>query len=407
MEADAPAGANRKVRARSEKNANGQGTIYWSVGRNRWVAQVYDVTQRRRTKFFHLKKDAQAWLGDQIRLRESGSISHSTNPRATVSEFVQGYISRQAESGRIVEETIRNYQQALNNHISPAFGKVRADKLSGEAVSALLNSLLKKGYSYGMRQTVFALLRASYRSGVKRQLVPSNPINHVDAPHGQSTPTRHIPNRDFEKIYHAATLNPWMHARVEVGMMIGLRPGEVRGLKWSDINWDESTMTVSRQLQGIKGEGYSFRPTKTAKKNQEHLIPLTAQTREILYNHFLFQREEKVAWVKDHDLIFPNKQGGPLDAKIDRRWWRELLESAGAPYYQLYQMRKTAFTHLANLGTPLPTLIALTGHANASTVMKHYAFATDEATRKALAGMDRIRPVTTVVEIGEDHRYGG
>lgn len=50
-------------------------------------------------------------------------------------------------------------------------------------------------------------------------------------------------------------------------MMMGLRPGEVRGLKWSDINWDERTLTIERQLQRVKAEGLVFRQVKQGSPN--------------------------------------------------------------------------------------------------------------------------------------------
>jgi len=101
---------------------------------------------------------------------------------------------------------------------------------------------------------------------------------------------------------------------------------------------------------------------------------------------------EKHNWSSDDGLIFPNTLGKPLDAKRDHKWWKEILKRAGVSDYTIYQMRKTAFTHFANLGTSQATLLAYSGHSNISTVMKHYAFATSESMDIALAGMDQLRP---------------
>jgi intergrase/recombinase len=54
-------------------------------------------------------------------------------------------------------------------------------------------------------------------------------------------------------------------------------------------------------------------------------------------------------------------------------------------------MRKTAISHLENLGTPLSTLLKFTGHSNISTVYSHYASSTSQADEKALKGLESLR----------------
>jgi integrase len=175
-------------------------------------------------------------------------------------------------------------------------------------------------------------------------------------------------------------------------MMIGLRPGEVRGLRWSDLNWDERTLTIERQLQRVKAEGLVFRQVK---QKEARTIPLSETQIHILKTHFDFQQMSNEGWVEDLGLIFPNTIGKPLDAKREHNWWKSLLKRAGVGEYSIYQMRKTAFTHFANLGVPQATLLAYSGHSKISTIYKHYAFATTEAMDSAIAGMDSIRPTTS------------
>jgi integrase len=220
--------------------------------------------------------------------------------------------------------------------------------------------------------------------------MPTNPVLKVDAPSGQINPKRHIPRSDFEKIYRAATLHPYSHARVEIGGMIGPRPCEVLGLHWSDINWEEQTLRIERQLQRVKGQGLVFRPVK---QKQARVIQLTTDQISILRTHQEYQKMMSEKWEHDHGLIFPNSVGKPQDAKADRKWWKHLLAWAVVDKkYQLYQLRKTAYTQIGSLNAPIPNMLAYTGHANASTLYQYYAFATDEARTQILQGIDRMRP---------------
>jgi integrase len=95
--------------------------------------------------------------------------------------------------------------------------------------------------------------------------------------------------------------------------------------------------------------------------------------------------------VSDEGLIFPNGLGKPLDEKADRNRFKKLTKLAGTPDYELYQLRKTAFTAMAS-HTDLKTLMEFSGHTQVSTVMGSYVFATSESMKKAVNDMDQLRP---------------
>jgi integrase len=207
-------------------------------------------------------------------------------------------------------------------------------------------------------------------------------------PDVQSKPTRPLPRLDWEKIYLEATKDPYMHARIEVAGMLGLRPGEALGLKWSDLNLEESTIQIVRQVQRVKGSGLVI---KAVKQKTERALPISDATIQILLTHKRYQALQKAAWAEDLDLVFPNSLGRPLDEKADRNSFKDLLRRAGTPNYELYQLRKTAFTAMASQ-TDLKTLMEYSGHTQVSTVMNSYVFATSESMTKAVNGMNQLRP---------------
>jgi integrase len=171
-------------------------------------------------------------------------------------------------------------------------------------------------------------------------------------------------------------------------MIVGLRPGEIYGLKWSDIDFQAQVINVERQYQRVKGEGLVERVVKTG---LSRTVPISIETVNILKTHKAYQSMHKQNWKHDYDLIFPNTIGNPLDRKRDSKWWNDILKRAGVPNYTLYQMRKSAFTYMAAL-VSVPSLLEYTGHTNVSTVMKHYAYATSEELKLGLSKMGELRP---------------
>ena len=372
---------------RTRENANGQGTYYWVSSRNRYVAQIHDIYGIRRSKVCKTKKECQLWLEEQKRARHFGNSTYSLHSKQTVAEFLKGWVELPKSSGS--PETKRGYKNVIKNHINPAMGTLKVNSLSPHAIEQLMSDMHDKNYGFGTIKLAYAVLRAAFNYAVKMGDLTNNPVKKVTPPTGQFKSLKHIPHKDFISIYEQAQLNGYTHARVELGMMVGLRPGEIYGLKWSDIDFEQKTITIERQLQRITGKGLVFRPVK---QKEVRTLHLTNSQIEILKAHKFYQELETSKWPEDFNLVFPNSIGRPLDRKRDSEDWNKLLSKAKVGKYTIYQMRKTAFTNFASLSPSIPSMLAFTGHSNTSTVMNHYAFSKSEEMEGLLAKMDEKRP---------------
>jgi integrase len=378
----------KKTSARP-KRANGRGSIYQitrSNGRKVWKAAIKDINGKLRTKNFTKFSEAEDWVADQRRSRELGENTYATNPKMTVAEFMTGWV--ESNYGDDQSNTQRFYRNAIKNHIIPALGNIKASSLTTKSIEALLRDMAAKHLGAGTIHSVKASLSAAYSDAVRLGDLTRNPMKNVKVPDVQTRPTKPLPRDDWEKVYMEATKDPFMHARVEVAGMLGLRPGEALGLKWSDLSVQESTLRVARQVQRVKGKGLVV---KAVKQKKERTIVISSTTIQILLTHKRYQALQKAGWAADLDLVFPNSLGKPQDEKADRNSFKRLLKSAGVPDYELYQLRKTAFTAMASQ-TDLKTLMEFTGHSQISTVLGSYVFATSESMKSAVNGMDSLRP---------------
>ena len=371
------------------KRPNGLGTIYQVKGKELWAVQFYEThpvsgERKRKTKKFRSSKHAHEFLEELNHNLRKGISTRVSNEKLTVREFLDEYLTRYAS--KKAPETYRNYKGAAKR-ISDVIGGLNASGLKPRDVEDLITSL-ELNFGPSTVSNAYAVLRTAYNKAVKLGDFQSNPTLKVDAPTKDLKPSGHIPREDFHKIYDAAALNPYSHARVEIGLFVPIRPGETLGLRWDDVNWDLGTLRIERQLQRVTGQGLVFRATKNKKTRT---IPITAGTLEVLRNHLAYQEMNKEKWVADGNLIFPNTIGRPLDAKRDLKWWKDILNRAGVQHYQVYQMRKTAISHLENLGTPLSTLLKFTGHSSITTVYNHYATSTSQADIQALQGLENLR----------------
>jgi integrase len=371
------------------KRANGRGSIYQitkSNGRKVWKAAIKDINGKLRTKNFTKLSEAEDWVADQRRARDLGENTYATNPKMTVAEFLVGWANTQY--GTDQESTQRSYLSVIKNHIAPAIGKIKAADLNTKTVENLFRDMHANGFGAGTIRITRAALSAAYNDAVRLGDLVRNPVRNTKMPNVTSKTTKPLPRNDWEKVYLEATKDPRMHARIEVAGMLGLRPGEALGLKWSDLNIEDGTLLVERQVQRAKGKGLVL---KEVKQKTVRTLKISQTTVQILTTYKRQQSLNKAKWLETNNLMFPNKVGKLGDEKSDRLAFKNLLKNAGVSDFQLYQLRKTAFTAMAGQ-TDLKTLMEFSGHTQVSTVIGNYVFATSESMKSAVNGMDKLRP---------------
>jgi integrase len=388
-----PRAPRKSANGAKDKRANGEGSIYWDQSKKRWIGAAYDINGKLRRKSCLKRSEAEDFCHDQKKARSLGTSTFATNPKMKVSEFLDLWL---ATRGSIKPETRRNYETAIKNWISPHIGKFLVSAIRPATIENLYQKLDDAGFKAGTTNVVHAVLSKAFSDAVRLGELPVNPMDRVQKLTRKSVASKYIPKNDEIRIYAEATKNPFTHARIEIGLVMGLRPGEVLGLKWSDIDWNQKTLTIERQVQRVKSKGLVFQTSKTGKIRTLHLSD--AQV-EILLIHRYDQDSKKGAWIEDEDLLFPNSVGKKQDPKADHKAWKALLKTAGVKAdYTRYQMRKTAFTNLSASGVDVRTIMEISGHSQASTLLASYVHATSESVKNALSVQDKNRPTVEMLK---------
>lgn len=369
------------------KRPNGFGSIY--PEKNRYVAAISDINGNVIRKIVRTEKEKpllEEWLAEQRHAKRHGITTRTLYPKMTVSEFLNKWLQR--SGGRVKMNTRRYYSQSIEKRITPIIGSLRAAELSTKAINNLIDEMIARGYSNSTIRGALIVLNKAYKLAVSEGDMAYNPMSGVEMPKAHSKVSRPISRKDLELLYREAMKDPWMHARVEVGLFIGRRPSEVAGLKWEDINVDEKSLVVSRQILREKGKGLIIDSTKT---EEELIIPLSNDQLEILHKLKLHQDKTGITSLNDENWIFPNSRGSRLSPEVDTRRWKDLCRRAWTKNYQRYQMRKTAYTNLNRSGIDTRSLMDYTGHSDIKTLMKSYVHGNPESEKRALDFQDDLR----------------
>lgn len=153
----------------------------------------------------------------------------------------------------------------------------------------------------------------------------------------------------------------WYYPLFLLWLSTGMRNGEIRGLTWDCIRWEDGEVLVCKSLRrdGYSSGQHSWAPTKTGK---ERLVPLTPEVLATLKHH---QQQMQQQGIYDpYGLVFvtPSSHGNVYDHLLGRVWHRS-LQRCGLKPRRLYAQRHTFLSHALAMGNSPADLAAAAGHS--------------------------------------------
>jgi integrase len=177
-----------------------------------------------------------------------------------------------------------------------------------------------------------------------------------------------------------------------VAVHTGLRQGELLGLRWADVDLDAATPRLSvRRALKVTDQGLKFGPPKN--KASRRSVPLNRTVVAALRAHRTRQNEEGLAspeW-RDHDLVFPNRLGGPMDHNnLYYRDYKPLLKRADLDHlgFTFHALRHTFATALFERGQHPKIVQSLLGHTSITQTMDTYSHLMEGVGSDAVNSLD-------------------
>ena len=156
-------------------------------------------------------------------------------------------------------------------------------------------------------------------------------------------------------------------------MSLGLRQGEIFGLRWNDIDLERGMLTVRYAIQRIDGEPRFVEP-KTARSRRTINLPAVAVS--ALYRHLGRQADERAVagerW-QDWGVVFPSTIGTPMEACNLTHRFHKITATAKLPKIRFHDLRHTAATLLLAQGVHPRLVMETLGHSSISLTMNTYS----------------------------------
>jgi integrase len=173
---------------------------------------------------------------------------------------------------------------------------------------------------------------------------------------------------------------------------LGLRQGEVLGLRWSDIDLERSVLRVSHALQWIRpARGKAGVPTLVEPKSRtsRRTLDLPPIVADALRAHRARWRDEKLAlgprWLNDWNLVFTGSHGEPLNPKVVWEDHRAALKTGGLPLLRFHDLRHSCASLLLLNHVPAKMVQEILGHSSITLKLDTYSHVMRELREQAVA----------------------
>ena len=332
---------------------------------------------RRQVRFGGFATEEEA---DLSRAKLKVSISQRTfalPSNMTVSEFFPDCIQTHFVMNGKKEQSKNDYLLHLRAYILPRLGEVALKDCDSRRLEEFLLELQKTGSKKGLplsastMEKVGIVLKIGFKQATKSRLIGFNPMSEVRIPKGSVKKVEHISDKDLIQLRNA-----WkdyeIFALCEVGLISGMRKGEILALRWSDFDEDSHTFSITKTAYISKGVRYEDSPKS---ENGFREVEITPKQALLLKSHKAKQAQLRLQagqnWLQS-DYIFTNEIGAPLKPAHLYHWWKKVCVQAGVKRYHFHSIRHTHITSLLQAGVQ-PYVVAKRAGDTVSTILSTYA----------------------------------
>ena len=326
-------------------------------------------------------------------LEKKAEIQQTIHPEAavrgmTVEKWMRSWLETDLLGG-IKASSYLTDQNPLTRHILPCRGRLQMASITPEMVHTFWECLQAKGLGENTVRGIYRLLSAAMRAALDDGIITKNPCRKICVKRGERVQQRVFSREEQKKV--EKTLSQGEDLTALFAMYTGLRLGEICGLRWSDINWENGTATVCRTVQRLKrmdtdkclkcGDAKTYLMIGSPKSPSScRTIPIPT----FLLKRLEIQKKQRSAAQLTTGYIFGTGMRAADPRTIQRRF-AGVVRRLEIPDAHFHTLRHSYATRLLEMGVDVKTVSQLLGHSSAKTTLDCYAHSLLDQQRSAVA----------------------
>ena len=363
-----------------------------ATGKVSWCAEIVVAHKSngrpvKTRRSFATKAQATKGLHSLISEREHG---HLTVVRSeSLEQFSLRWI-REVKANQVRKSTLNDYEYKLRTYVFPYLGARQLRSITGRDIDAWMSQMRRDGKSSrtiaGARRVLFGVFKNAYR----QELIPRNPVEQTDAPKRQASEKSRVQEpwteQEVIKAFEQSRLLDESGKDVELficlAIYLGMRRGEILGLKWSDIDFDARRLQINRTLKEQRtstrtGTGVTELVTDDPKtRSSARKLPIVPTVIEALERQMMRQsiaRMQNPNHWKEQDWVFTTKTGTPIYPSNMSYRYKQFIKKYKLRHIRIHDLRHTSAVLALTSGMPLEAVSQGLGHSRLDITKDVYA----------------------------------
>jgi len=290
--------------------------------------------------------------------------------KVTVKEHFEAWWEIKKE--KVKPTTAANYRFLLDRYILPKFGSQLLKDLTSVKIEKMLIDLIQD-HSESTVRLVSIVLAQGLERAVKDRLLPLNPAKGIERPKGKKRTVTPYTSSELKRLLEELESHR-LFAFFRLLAYTGGRRGEILALRWSDLDPEKATLTISKNRTRLGKTVIEQDSTKGG--DGKRIVQLDSETLRLMKDHRKRQIEERMKagslW-QEGNFIFAQETGLPLDPSTPYHLFKKTAKRLGLRSESLHSIRHLHATELLNSGAGVHLVKDRLGHSDISTTLRIYA----------------------------------
>lgn len=382
--------------ARMKRTANGSGCIRLRKD-GRWEG-IYSIPAAdgagkyvRKSVYGKTQEEVRKKLTQIIGDIDEGIYSNAST--YTVSEWLETWLDMYVKPA-VKDFTLDSYSNICRNHIIPSLGRIKLKDLKTTQIQKFYNLLLDRGtLSVKTIKNIHGVLHKALTQAYLVGEIKQNPADRCQLPKTYRPKIEPLENEDITRFLEAIKGHKYEIVYF-LTLFAGLRQGEVLGLTWDCVDFENNIILIDKQLKRSshhKGAHYHLDRTKNGR---ERYIGVAPAVIDMLRRQMIWQQEcaKKAgsAWNNEWNLVFTNELGNHLCHSTVYNNYKRIVKDLGIEKKRFHDLRHTYAVASLESGDDIKTVQDNLGHATSSFTLDVYGHVSKQMKQRSAANMQNF-----------------
>lgn len=374
----------------------GEGSIYQSG--DRWVAAIKSPTGKRKYFYGKTKSEVRKKLNQY---KSSPLLSGNDYSEVGMEQFFAEWLENDIKEN-LKPKSYDTKEYVVKKLIIPYFKYLKVGQIKPTHIQKFINKLVEDEYSYSTIKKAYDALNQRFKLAVERENIPKSPVVGIILPkthERQESNIRFFSNDELKSLIEASQAKyPNGTPIYRLGYIVqllaytGLRVGEALALTWDDIDFENNTINVTKNMVTVVNRDKTATNNKSLKKLVQD-TPKTASSNRVIPISNNAKTALESIWAKNshNNLVLSSANGTPLDLRNISRMFDNIQDRAGiVEKGTIHSLRHTFATRLIEVGTNVKVVSKLLGHADVNITYNTYVHVIERQKVKAIQNIDLI-----------------